>query len=596
MKHPIRWLSALALLICVGPDRHARADWMNLTGAETAPTIAEIYVEDDRVRLVLEIYVGDLDTFKDVVPDDWLTEVATKRPSLAERMRRFSTDTFRIVTDAGTVLPAELTLAEARTRIDRFSLFAGMVNPMTRQRVPEPPADKRVLYAEIVYPFAAAAKSLTFVPPRDQAGVASVNIGFIAYHKSVPVIDFRYLSGPATVSLNWDDPWYSKFDNPTLKRHHKSALMSFLYVEPGEVRHEVLTRVRDLEEWMDLGLRGKDRIEADEWVGLMARVGAFLLTRNQVLIDGQTIAPTVTRSNFVSAGRSGIRLIEEPRNLDIATAILGVILRYPVEALPDTVTVDWDLFTDQIQRVPATAIDPAGPLASYVEPGDSRIEWQNFLKDFSPPTTVAVPLGAGYRLGLPLPSLLMLLAAIAVGGLAVKPAWLGRKVWIGVAVAILVGAGLALPVGHVDVDNPFAGPPDQETAAGIVRRVVGNLHIAMRERDDSKQRAALGPSLAAAETAELLPELRRALAIEIQGGGRARVDGVDAVAVKDIEGLRSGAGFRAVAEWRADASAGHWGHLHKRRIRYSALIELAPAEGVWKLAGLTVVSVVQEKQ
>ena len=32
-----------------------RADWMNLTGAEIAPNIAEIYVLDDQVRVVLEL-------------------------------------------------------------------------------------------------------------------------------------------------------------------------------------------------------------------------------------------------------------------------------------------------------------------------------------------------------------------------------------------------------------------------------------------------------------------------------------------------------------------------------------------------------------
>jgi len=594
MKNPLWLFCVLALLLCAGPDGPARADWMNLTGAETAPNIAEIYVEDDRVRLALEIYVGDLAAFQDLVPDDWLPDTDATRPALAERLRRFATETFRIVTETGTVLPAELTLAEARQRKDRFSPFAGMINPTTRQRVPEPPADKRVLYVEIAYPFAAAPKTLTFMPPGDRAGVAQVNIGFILYHKSVPVIDFRYLSGPATVNLDWDDPWYSRFDNPTLKRHHKSALMSFLYVEPGEVRHEVLTRVRDLEEWMDLGLRREGRIDADEWDGLMARVGAFLLTRNQVLIDGRAVAPTVARTNFVSVGLAGIRLIEEPRSLDISTAILGVILSYPVDALPERVTVDWDLFTDQIQRVPATAIDPAGPLVSYVEPADRRIEWRNFLKDYSPPTVEAVPLGAGFRLGLPLPSLIVLLAALVAGGLAFRPAWLGRKAWLAVGLAGLVGAGLMVPVGHVDIDNPFAGPPDQQTAVGIVGRLVGNLHTAMREPQESKQRVALSASLDTPRTAELLPELRRALAIEIQGGGNARVDRIDAVAVKDIEGLGQGGGFRAVAEWSADASAGHWGHLHKRRLRFSALIELVPVDGTWKLAGLTVVNVAQE--
>ncbi len=50
----------------------ARADWINLTGAETARNIAEIYVEDDRVRIVLEVYIGDLEKFEDILPDSWV--------------------------------------------------------------------------------------------------------------------------------------------------------------------------------------------------------------------------------------------------------------------------------------------------------------------------------------------------------------------------------------------------------------------------------------------------------------------------------------------------------------------------------------------
>jgi len=48
----------------------ALANWINLTGAQSAPDIAEIHVEDDNVRLVLEIYVGDLDKFVDILPEE----------------------------------------------------------------------------------------------------------------------------------------------------------------------------------------------------------------------------------------------------------------------------------------------------------------------------------------------------------------------------------------------------------------------------------------------------------------------------------------------------------------------------------------------
>ena len=280
----------------------AKADWINLTGAETAPNIAEIYVMDDHVRLVLEVYVKDLEIFKDLVPDDWVKDTATQRADVKTRIKYFAENVFQIVNQDGTKLQAELKLVEPRQRVDRKSPFGGMVNPYTRQRVPDAPADKRVLYADIIYPFSGKPSALTFVPPQDEEGRALTSIGFIAYHKAVPIIDFRYLGSAATVNLDWTDPWYTKFDNVNLKRHHKSAIMSYLYVEDYEVRHEVLTRVKDLVNWMDLGLRGDEYIEIDELDELRKRIGEFLLTRNKVLIDGKTVKPILDRSNYIKVG------------------------------------------------------------------------------------------------------------------------------------------------------------------------------------------------------------------------------------------------------------------------------------------------------
>ena len=277
-----------ALFAGLSPNA-ARADWMNLTGAETAPNIAEIKVLDDRVRVAVEIYIGDLATFEALVPDDWVKPVAADRPPLADRLRVFSADIFQVVTDDGTKLQANLRLAEPRLRKDRVSPFAGMINPMTRRRVPDAPKDKRVLYAELDYPFEGKPKTLTFIPPTDDKGIGAAAIGFIAYHKAVPIIDFRYLSGASTVNLDWADPWYTKFNNPNLKRHHKSALMSFLYVEPREVRHEALIRIRDLQEWTDLGLKGG---------------GATISTAELARVKEQAHATFFATRNPLKGGRS----------------------------------------------------------------------------------------------------------------------------------------------------------------------------------------------------------------------------------------------------------------------------------------------------
>ncbi len=112
----VRTLVASLLILATSTIPAARADWMNLTGAETAPNIAEITVLDDRVHVALEVYVGDLATFEALLPNDWLMRDVASRPSLPERLRRFSAEIFQIITDDGTKLHANLRLAEQRRR------------------------------------------------------------------------------------------------------------------------------------------------------------------------------------------------------------------------------------------------------------------------------------------------------------------------------------------------------------------------------------------------------------------------------------------------------------------------------------------------
>ncbi|UCH75349.1 MAG: hypothetical protein JSU82_05760, partial [Rhodospirillales bacterium] len=487
-----------------------------------------------------------------------------------------------------------LKLVEARLRKDRVSPFAGMVNPMTRQRVPESPKDKRVLYAELEYAFEGTPERLTFIPPQDESGVAAVTIGFIAYHKAVPIIDFRYLSGPATVTLDWDDPWYTKFDNPNLKRHHKSALMAFLYVEPREVRHEVLIRVRDLQDWTDLGLNGKAMIESADQARIKERARAFFATRNPLQLDGAPAMPSSTRAEFLNISLTGLQVIEDDAPLDASTAILGIILSYPVRHLPQHVAVDWDLFNQRVQRIPASAIDPAGPLPGILEPDAPTLEWRNFLRNYKEPEVSPVVLDDGRSIGLPLLTVALLVLAVGAAAIAFRSASLSRRVWMAVGGAGAVAAVLLFRVAVVDVPNPFAGPPDEATSARILSEVLANVNHAYLETDPAALRQALDVIVVDDALGDVEAELGRALAIKVAGGGIARVDTIEDMVLKEISSLEGRPGLRFLAEWTAKASAGHWGHAHRRTIRFRALVELVEQDGAWKLGGITVVDAKQQ--
>jgi hypothetical protein len=432
------------------------------------------------------------------------------------------------------------------------------------------------------------------IPPLDEGSdIASATIGFITYHKSVPVIDFRYLGASAYLTLNWLDPWYSKFRNVNLKRHHASALMTFLYVEPYEVRHEILTRVKDLEEWMDLGLGGDEFIELDELEPLKQRIGEFMLERNQVLIDGEAAEPILDRMNYVTVGVTGIRIIEVPERLEISTAIVGVILTYITDGIPQEVTVDWELFTDQVQRVPATSTDPAGPLPTFVTPDDNVHVWTNYLKNYTLPTVEAVAVaGSVGQLEIPVVStgaavFFLLTLVVVVRRRAHGVSNLLPAIAVGV---MLLATAAAWPFARVSFDRPaaLAGTLENEQSVALAETLLKNVYRAFdfREEDDVYDKLALVVS--GDLLADIYLQSRQSLAVQQAGGAQAKVQELEireAAATRRDEG---GLGYDVRTKWTALGTVGHWGHTHIRQNLYDAILTIQSIDGMWKITGMEV--------
>ncbi|MGI9481136.1 MAG: hypothetical protein ACR2OR_02140 [Hyphomicrobiales bacterium] len=584
-----------ALALVFAQVQAVRADWVNLTGAETAPNIAEITVLDDRVRMALEIYIQNLPQFKELVPDALLkSDAVANRPPLEERVKSFATNQLKVIGPDGEHLPVELKRAEPRLRKDRFSPFAGIINPYTRRKVPEAPKDKRVLFVELDYPFTGKPETLTIVPPMNEEGRPTVTIGFIAYHKAVPIIDFRYLTAPAQIKLDWDDPWYTKFENPNLKRHHKSALMSFLYVEPREVRHEVLIRIRDLQEWVELDVEGKEELNPNDQKRLKEIAKEFFMGRNPLKIDGEATKPASARAAFLTVSLSGLQVLEGDKPIDHNAAILGIILSYPIKHIPKNIAVDWELFSDRIKSLPATTIDPAGPLAGIVRYDDPVIEWRNFLLKYKEPSVEPVVVETSSSFAVPVVSLLLVLMAIGATVFAFRQKSAHRGAWAaGVAVCI-VGAFLARSTAVWDVRLPLSGAPDEAASKQIIDGILTNVNHAFLEIDPGARSRSLSVIVDEEGLKEVETELEEALAIKVAGGGIAKVAEIENLELAELTPLDGKDGFRSLAQWTAKAQAGHWGHTHRRTIKFRALLELVEKDGTWKLANITVVDAKQE--
>ena len=591
MKKTFFSIITLIIFFCIF-GTSANADWINLSGAENAPNIAEIYINDDHVKIELEIFVDNIVTFDRLIPDAFFEGAKITRPSLADRMRMFSNEDFQVIDDKWRKLQAELKIIAPRFRKERPSPYAGKINPYTLQMIPGPPKDKRVLYVELIYPFKNKPKSLTIIPPLDEKyKISKVPIGFVTYHNGVPVNDFKFLSGPSTVTLDWADPWYSAFDNKALKRWQQSGLVTFLYMEPYEVRHETLVRVKDLEAWMDLGLRGDEYIEVDEVNPLKKRIGEFLLNHSNVLIDGKRLRPILDRTSFVKYTMTRTFFIDQPERMHLNTAMIGVIVTYLTKKIPQQVTVDWNLFSDRIQKVPATAVDPAGPFPSYVTPDENVLTWKNFLKTYQMPTVTQIALDESLTtMKIPIVSVLCLLALVPLA-LQIRKRRQNAKpvgLHIGLVIFFLTGSALLYPLLKVAVAKPSVMAPKMtdKDAISVLNSLLKNIYRSFDFREEEDVYDRLATSVSGNLLSEIYLQNRKSLVVTQAGGARARVKEVKIlnVDVNHLDDRPLGLLFRAT--WTAMGSVGHWGHIHIRKNQYEANITVEPVDGAWKITGL----------
>ncbi len=531
-----------------------KADWINLTGAETSQNIAEIYILDDHVRVKLEVYVGDLEKFEELVPDEWLKDSSRERASLEQRMHTFATERLQFVTDKGVKLPAKLELIERRQRVDRVSAYAGMVNPMTRQRVRQAPADKRVLYAEIVYPFDDNPISLQIIPPLDEQGIVTANIGFVAYHQAVPITDFRYLGQAAKLNINWQDPWYTKFVNKNLSRHHKYPLMLYLYVEPRQVRLESLLRISDISELTsfnpdDIQLNAEEKRQQ-----LQAHIKNYYAANGSLQIDGKLLEPESIRVEFLTISLKGLKVIENTSVVDESSLLVGISQQFYIEALPQKIESSWQFFNQRIDRIPVTVTDPVGPLMNLIDKDDPEFGWQNFLKKYSDAVLAPVDVDTGWSINIPY-------------------------------------------LGKMKIVNQL---PDKQQALSVVSGTLDNVRVAFIEKKSDNLSRVLGEIISADETTllradTLKNELAKLFAPKVTGGSIGAVQAFKDLQIINVRKTDKPEGFSATIGGSANISAKHWGHVDQRQIDFQLLLDLVEDDSQWRLADLTVINIKEVK-
>ena len=580
-------------MCCILAPMPAVADWVNLSGAENAPNIAEITIEKDRVRIQLEVFVDDLMIFEELIPDGFFSKPLPGRPDLAQRQKIFAETVLQVITDQGEKLPVTFNLVEPRLRIERPSPFVGMINPYTRRPIPGPPEDKRVLYAELIYPFKNRPKSLTFIPPLDDRGQAKTSLGFICFHQGVTVVDFRVLPEKSRLLLDWNDPWYSSFERKPMQRTIGTGMRTFLYIETSEVRNEILVRVKDMMNWVDFDLRGDETIEADEFNRVREQIGQFFMERENVRIDGRRFKPILDRTAFVESSLQRSRFIEIPEQVPLNSAMVGVIITYLTDGIPQQVTTTWELFSERVQKVTARMTDPAGPFPYDLTPEDNVLEWTNYLKTYTIPTVQKIDVADQHRgVTVPVGSVICIVLLLPISwGVVLRRKHGGSvKPLFGIACLLITGAMVLSPIFQVSVGGSArASQFSAEDGRLVLDSLLKNVYRAFDFREEADVYDKLAICVSGEMLADLYLEQRRSLVVEQAGGAQAKVK---EVAIEDVVVSKSTKHDGALdlrAQWTALGKVGHWGHVHSRQNRYDAIVTIKPVAGAWKIIDIELI-------
>ena len=361
-----------------------------------------------------------------------------------------------------------------------------------------------------------------------------------------------------------------------------APFMSYLVIEPYQIRHEVLVSMTSTREWLDVVTDDSDRIPVEAQDALRSTLSKLIAERNPIVIDGMLTSAASSRADFVSLGPTGILTREKAMPEPLATAIVGVTLVYETESIAESVDLEWGLLSETVSSIPLTVTDPLAVAETELSPETSRYEWRNTLGGFELPKIEAI---TAAKPQLPLVSL-------GLGVVALVAFFAGRREHA--ALACLVAAYLVYPFARVEASIPIVGEPriDREEAARVTERLLTNVYRCFDIHNEAAIYDRLALTVTGKQLLEVYLESRRALELENRGGARVRID---EVVVREIRAIRetAGGGYELDTLWTVGGSVNHFGHVHFRQNRYDATITVVPVENSWKIQG---VELLEEKR
>ena len=425
-------------------------------------------------------------------------------------------------------------------------------------------------------------------------------------------LDFPVQIGPRSphsVALDWENPprndrmyWRERRDLMKKRREELlgitsySSTYAYIYVEPYEIRFEILVPLLTLETWLPIERDEKDFLSVQEQEGLRKPLEAYVRTQCQGWVDGIEVVPVLSQLDFFSLDIRDFASQSEPRTIGMQNGRAGIIMTFSTKGQPKSAAIEWSGFNDftPMLNTMVYVMNGKGERHFFTE-NEPRWDWQSEEEGHSETAWLTLPQAPSH------PLLKLSFVSITLGGLAILTLLYGvfgkrrGALWSG-GIALIV-AGVLWPLTGVEISHPWEkiAPPSLDQQKMISEAMLKNVYRAFDYKQDEQVYDALARSASGNFLEDLYLQIKKGLVVQDQGGARSHVREVRWVSGESVLSDTVESIFELDIRWEVTGTVEHWGHIHTRQNAYDAVIQVIAEDGQWKMGGMEVKSEEQLK-
>jgi hypothetical protein len=263
-------------------------------------------------------------------------------------------------------------------------------------------------------------------------------------------------------------------------------------------------------------------------------------------------------------------------------AVIGITLAYVVNEAPSEVSLSLLPYPESISNILVAFTDPWGSIPHELTTEFPQAEWKRRMAGFRRPVIRAVTIEP---VTWPVVSVIMLILSSIILFL-IQRGWRKHLGYTIILISFVAAMG-TYPFARAEVPSALTrSVPAEEDMSKALNQLLTNIYRAFDYRTEEAIYDRLAISATGDQLANIYLQHRSAMEIENRGGARASVDNVEILEIRKV--TPSADGLALHASWVVSGSVNHFGHIHYRKNRYKAIVNITASEGVWKISGVEV--------